>query len=65
MPNAQIALAWLLRQKGVASPIVGATKMQHLDDAIAALSVKLSNEEVRLARGAVRAARDRRLRVRG
>ena len=46
--NAQVALAWMLRQKGVASPIIGATKMQHLDDAIAALSVKLSNEEARL-----------------
>ena len=43
--NAQVALAWLLRQAGVASPIVGATKMQHLDDAVAALSVKLSDEE--------------------
>ena len=45
LPNAQIALAWLLRRKGVASPIVGATKMQHLEDAVAALSVKLSDEE--------------------
>ena len=48
VPNAQVALAWLLRQKGVAAPIVGATKMQHLDDAVAALSVKLSDEEARL-----------------
>ncbi len=47
VPNAQVALAWLLRQKGVASPIVGATKMHHLEDAVAALSVKLSNEEAR------------------
>ena len=46
VPNAQVALAWLLRQKGVASPIIGATKMQHLDDAVAALSVKLSDDEV-------------------
>jgi 1-deoxyxylulose-5-phosphate synthase len=45
VPNAQIALAWLLRQRGVTAPIVGATKMQHLDDAIAALSVKLSDDE--------------------
>jgi aryl-alcohol dehydrogenase-like predicted oxidoreductase len=45
VPNAQLALAWLLRQKGVAAPIVGATKMQHLEDAVAALSVKLSGEE--------------------
>jgi len=45
VPNSQIALAWLLRQKGVAAPIVGATKMQHLDDAVGALSVKLSDEE--------------------
>src|ERR1700729_225017 len=31
VPNAQVALAWLLRQKGVTAPIIGATKMQHLD----------------------------------
>jgi 1-deoxyxylulose-5-phosphate synthase len=48
VPQAQIALAWLLRQKGVTAPIVGATKMQHLDDAVAAVSVKLSDEETRL-----------------
>jgi aryl-alcohol dehydrogenase-like predicted oxidoreductase len=47
VPSAQIALAWLLRQKGVAAPIVGATKMEHLDDAVAALSVKLSDEEAK------------------
>jgi aryl-alcohol dehydrogenase-like predicted oxidoreductase len=48
IPNAQIALAWLLRQGGVTSPILGATKMAHLDDAVAAVSVKLSDEEVKL-----------------
>lgn len=47
VPNAQIALAWLLRQKGVTAPIVGATKMHHLEDAIGALSIKLSDEEAR------------------
>ncbi len=47
VPNAQIALAWLLRQGGVTAPIVGATKMQHLDDAVAALSVKLSDDEAK------------------
>jgi aryl-alcohol dehydrogenase-like predicted oxidoreductase len=45
--NAQVALAWVLRQKGVASPIIGATKMQHLDDAVASLSLKLSDEEAK------------------
>jgi len=48
IPNAQIALAWLLRQPGVTAPIVGATKMQHLDDAIAAVTIELSDEEARL-----------------
>jgi aryl-alcohol dehydrogenase-like predicted oxidoreductase len=47
VPRAQVALAWLLRQPGVTAPIVGATKMQHLDDAVAALSVKLSDDEAR------------------
>ncbi len=47
VPNAQIALAWLLRQKGVTAPIIGATKMHHLEDAIGALSIKLSEEEAK------------------
>ena len=45
---AQIALAWLLHQPGVTAPIVGVSKMQHLDDAVAALDVKLSDDERRL-----------------
>jgi len=43
---AQIALAWLLHQPGLVAPIVGASKPQHLEDAIAAASVKLSAEEI-------------------
>ena len=46
MPPAQIALAWLLGKPGVTAPIVGATKAKHLDDAVAALDVRLSDEEV-------------------
>lgn len=46
LPNAQIALAWLLHQPGVTAPIIGATKMPHLDDAVAATSLKLSREEL-------------------
>jgi aryl-alcohol dehydrogenase (NADP+) len=45
LPPAQIALAWLLQQKGVVAPIVGASKPHHLDDAIASLEVKLTAEE--------------------
>jgi 1-deoxyxylulose-5-phosphate synthase len=48
VPHAQIALAWLLRQKGVTAPIVGATKMRHLDDAVAAVTTRLSDDEARL-----------------
>jgi aryl-alcohol dehydrogenase-like predicted oxidoreductase len=47
VPNAQVALAWLLGKEGVTAPILGATKMQHLEDAVAALSVKLSADEVK------------------
>jgi aryl-alcohol dehydrogenase-like predicted oxidoreductase len=47
LPHAQVALAWLLQKGGVTSPIVGATKMHHLEDAVAALSVKLGAEEAR------------------
>jgi 1-deoxyxylulose-5-phosphate synthase len=46
LPHAQIALAWLLRKDAVAAPIVGATKMQHLETAVGALAVRLSDDEV-------------------
>jgi aryl-alcohol dehydrogenase-like predicted oxidoreductase len=45
VPLAQIALAWLLSRPGVTSPIVGATKQHHLDDAVAALTLQLTKEE--------------------
>jgi aryl-alcohol dehydrogenase-like predicted oxidoreductase len=47
VPNAQVALAWVIQQPGVTSPIVGASKMSHLDDAVAALSVKLDKAELK------------------
>jgi aryl-alcohol dehydrogenase (NADP+) len=47
LPNAQVGLAWLLHQPGVTAPIVGASKMQHLDDAVASLDVKLDAEELK------------------
>ena len=42
---AQIALAWLLQQPGVTSPLIGASKMPHLDQAVAALDIELSADE--------------------
>ena len=45
--NAQVALAWLLAKPGVTAPIIGASKMQHLDDALAALTLKLDEAELR------------------
>ncbi|HVW09654.1 MAG TPA: aldo/keto reductase [Bryobacteraceae bacterium] len=47
VPNAQIALAWLLHQPGLTAPIVGASKPGHLDDAIAALSLRLDGDELK------------------
>ncbi len=44
--RAQVALAWLLQKPGVTSPIIGATKPHHLEEAVAALSLKLTPEEV-------------------
>ena len=44
---AQVALAWLLRQPGVTAPIVGASKLEQLDDAVAALELTLSDDECR------------------
>jgi len=46
LPHAQIALAWLLQKDAVTAPIVGATKMEHLETAVGALGVQLSGEEV-------------------
>jgi len=43
----QIALAWLLNKPHISAPIIGASKMDHLDQAIAALEIKLSDEEVK------------------
>jgi aryl-alcohol dehydrogenase (NADP+) len=47
VPNAQVALVWILAQPGVTAPIIGASKMRHLDDAVAALSLKLDESEMR------------------
>jgi aryl-alcohol dehydrogenase-like predicted oxidoreductase len=47
LPMAQVALAWMLSKPFVTAPIIGATKPQHLEDAIAALSVQLSPDEIR------------------
>lgn len=47
LPNTQIALAWILAKPGITAPIIGASKPHHLDDAIAALSVKLSGDEIK------------------
>ena len=43
---AQIALAWLLAKPGVTAPIVGATKLSHLDDAVGALQLRLTEDEI-------------------
>jgi aryl-alcohol dehydrogenase (NADP+) len=46
VPRAQVALAWLTGQPGVTAPIVGATKPEHLDDAVAALDLELADDEI-------------------
>ncbi|HEY1573044.1 MAG TPA: aldo/keto reductase [Pseudonocardiaceae bacterium] len=46
VPRAQVAMAWLLRNPLVTAPIVGTTKPHHLDDAVAALAISLSDDEV-------------------
>jgi 1-deoxyxylulose-5-phosphate synthase len=48
VPSAQVALAWIMSRPGITAPIVGASKPQHLDDAIAGLTLVLSSEEVAL-----------------
>jgi 1-deoxyxylulose-5-phosphate synthase len=46
IPRAQVALAWVLAKPVVTAPIVGVTKDQHLDDAVAAVDVRLTDEEI-------------------
>jgi aryl-alcohol dehydrogenase-like predicted oxidoreductase len=46
LPASQIALAWMLRNPAITAPIVGATKIHHLDDAVAALSIELSSGDI-------------------
>jgi aryl-alcohol dehydrogenase-like predicted oxidoreductase len=46
VPRVQIALAWLLQKEPITAPIVGATKISHLEDAGAALSINLTPEEI-------------------
>ena len=46
VPPAQVALAWVLSRPGVTAPIVGATRTRHLSDALAALALELSDDEV-------------------
>ena len=46
LPQSAISLSWLLHKKPVASILLGATKMKHIDDALKALDVDLSNEEI-------------------
>jgi aryl-alcohol dehydrogenase-like predicted oxidoreductase len=46
VPRAHIALAWLLQKEPVTAPIVGATTIAHLDDAVGAFSVQLTKDEV-------------------
>ncbi|MFK7896461.1 MAG: aldo/keto reductase [Myxococcota bacterium] len=47
LPPAQIALAWMLSKPFVTAPIIGATKLAHLEDAIAAVEVELSKDEIK------------------
>ena len=46
LPNAQVALAWLLSKSAITAPIIGASKPGHLEDAVAALSVELSSADI-------------------
>ena len=46
LPRAQVALAWVLAKQEISAPIIGASKSTHLDDAIAALDLTLSDDEI-------------------
>ena len=55
VPAAQISLAWLLSKSAVTAPIVGATKMEHLEDAIASVDLELTEEEIQTLEAPYRA----------
>lgn len=46
LSNMQVALAWVLKNPAITAPIVGASKLGHIDDAVSALDVQLSDEEI-------------------
>ena len=46
VPRAQVALAWVLSKSAVTAPIVGATKLEHLEDAVAAVELELTDDEI-------------------
>jgi len=46
VPRAQVALAWVLQKPGVTAPIIGASRLEHFDDAVASLALKLAPEEI-------------------
>ncbi|MET0862911.1 MAG: aldo/keto reductase, partial [Nakamurella sp.] len=46
VPRAQLAMAWVLRNPVITSPLVGVTKSGHIDDAVAALDVVLTDDEI-------------------
>lgn len=46
VPMTQISLAWIMNKESVVAPVVGITKMSHLEDAVAAVDIKLTQEEV-------------------
>jgi len=47
VPAAQVALAWVCQKPGIVSPIVGASKLNHIEDALAALTLNLSADEMK------------------
>jgi aryl-alcohol dehydrogenase-like predicted oxidoreductase len=53
VPAAQLAIAWMLQRPGVTAPIVGATKLSHVEDALAATALSLSDDEVARLEGRV------------
>lgn len=48
LSNMQVALAWVLKNPAITAPIVGASKLGHLEDAVSALDVKLSDDEIKI-----------------
>jgi len=55
LTNMQVALAWVLKNPAITAPIIGASKLGHLEEAVSAVDIKLTDDEIKLLEGSYQA----------